>query len=110
MAGELSFLTTLEVVVVAVEEVEDVLVVLIWSATSVVSQVILLVNAVCAVVQEDVVAAAPLDIAEVPVTVAGDVIDKRFLNVTYYFIFFKFCVLNRECWFSGFKVMISIFL
>lgn len=41
---------------------------------SVVSLVILLVNAVCVVVQEDVVAAAPLDIVEVPVMAGGDVI------------------------------------
>lgn len=77
---------------------------------SVVSQVILLVNAVCVVVQEDVVAAAPLDIVEVPVTVAGDAIDKRFLNLTSHFIFLKFCVLIMESWLSDFKVMVSIFL
>lgn len=76
MAGELSFHTTLEVVaVVAVaEEVVAAQEVLIWSVTSVVSQVILLVNAVCVVVLEGVVAAAPLGIAEVLVMAGGNVI------------------------------------
>lgn len=57
MAGELSFLTIQEVEVVAAEGVVVALVVLIWSAMSVVSLVILPVNAVCVVVQGDVVAA-----------------------------------------------------
>ena len=66
MAGELSFLIILEAegdMEVEVEAVVDALAVLIWSAMSVVSLVILLENAVCVVVQEDVaVAAAALDI------------------------------------------------
>lgn len=76
MAGELSFPTTLEVVVVVVVEGEVVagLAVLIWSAMSVVSLVILLVNVVFVVVLEGVVAAVPLDIAEVLVMAGGNVI------------------------------------
>lgn len=78
MAGELSFHTTLEVVVVVVVEGEGEVVaglaVLIWSAMSVVSLVILLVNVVFVVVLEGVVAAAPLDIAEVLVMAGGNVI------------------------------------
>lgn len=76
MAGELSFHTTLEVVVVVVVEGEVVagLVVLIWNAMSVVSLVILLVNVVFVVVLEGVVAAVPLDIAEVLVMAGGNVI------------------------------------
>lgn len=70
MAGELSFLTIHEVVV-AVEGVEAALVVLIWSATSVVSLVILPVNVDCVVVQEDDVAAV-LDIVGAQVMDEGD--------------------------------------
>ena len=76
MAGELNFLTILEVVEVAVEEgVVVVPVVLIWNAMSVVSLGILLVSAVYVVVavavvlEEDV--AAVLDTAGVQVMVAG---------------------------------------
>ena len=73
MAGELSFLTTLEVEVVVVVGVVVALEVLIWSAMSVVSLVTLLVNAVCVVVQEDVVVAAPLDTGEAQVMVEGKI-------------------------------------
>lgn len=72
MAGELSFLTTLEVGVVAVEEGGVVaLGVLIWSAMSVVSLVILLVNVVCVLVRVDVVVAVLPDIGEAQVMVEG---------------------------------------
>lgn len=71
MAGELSFLIILEAEVDAeVEVVVDALVVRIWSAMSVVSLVILLENAVCVVVQEDVAVAA-LDIAGAQAMDAG---------------------------------------
>lgn len=71
MAGEWSFLTTLEVGVVVVEGVVVALEALIWSAMSVVRLVTLLVNAVCVVVQEDVVAAAPLGTGGAQVMVEG---------------------------------------
>lgn len=82
MAGELSFLTTLgvEVVVAAAAVVAGVEgagvapVVLTWSAMSVVSQVILLVNAACVAVLVDVVAAVLLDTAGVQVMVGGEAI------------------------------------
>ena len=56
---------------------------------NVVSLVISLVNAVCVVVQEDVVVVVPLDIAEVLVMVAGDVIFLAiyFFNVILYNMF-----------------------
>ena len=74
MAGELSFLITLEVgVVVVVEEVVVDLVVLIWNATSVVNLVILPVNAVCVVVLEDVAVAA-LGTAGAQVMVVGEMV------------------------------------
>lgn len=79
MAGESSFLTTLEVGVGVVEVVVVVLEVLIWSATSVVSLVILLVNAVCVLVQEDVVVAVPPDIGEAQAMVEGELIWDIFL-------------------------------
>jgi flavin reductase (DIM6/NTAB) family NADH-FMN oxidoreductase RutF len=70
----LSFLTTQEVVgVVVVEGVVVALEALIWSVMSVVSLVILLVNAVCVLVQEDVVVALPLDIEGAQVMVEGNV-------------------------------------
>lgn len=76
MAGELSFLTTLEVVgvvvVVVVEGVGVALEALIWSVMSVASLVILLVNAVCVLVQVDVVVALPLDIGGAQVMVEGN--------------------------------------
>lgn len=78
MAGEWSFHTTLEVevevagvAVVTVEVVVVVLEVLIWSASSVVSLVILHVNAVCVAVQEDVEAVVLEDIAGAQVMVEG---------------------------------------
>ena len=64
MAGELCFPIILEAEVeaeVALEVVVGVLAVLIWSAMSVVSLVILLENVACVVVQEDIAATA-LDI------------------------------------------------
>ena len=70
MAGEWSFLTTLEVGVVVVVALEF----LIWSAMSVVRLVTLLVNAVCVVVQEDVVAAAPLGTGGAQVMVEGKIV------------------------------------
>lgn len=73
MAGEWSFLTTLEVGVVVVEGVVVALEALIWSAMSVVRLVTLLVNAVCVVVQEDVVAAAPLGTGGAQVMVEGKI-------------------------------------
>lgn len=83
MAGELSFLTTLgvevavaaaAVVVAGVEGAVVALVVLTWSATSVVSRVILHVNAACVAVLVDVVAAVRLDTAGVQVMVGGEAI------------------------------------
>ena len=78
MAGELSFLTTLEAEVVAaaaaVEGDVVALVVQIWSAMSVVSQGILPVSAACVGVLEGVVVAVPLDIAGVQVMVGGEII------------------------------------
>lgn len=81
MAGELSFLTTLEVVgVVVVEEgVVVALEALIWSVMSVVSLVILLVNAVCVSVQEDVAVALPLDIGGAQVMVEGKLMSDSLL-------------------------------
>lgn len=73
MAGEWSFLTTLEVGVVVVEGVVVALEALIWSAMSVVRLVTLLVNAVCVVVQEDVAAAAPLGTGGAQVMVEGKI-------------------------------------
>ena len=70
MAGEWSFLTTLEVGVVVVVALEF----LIWSAMSVVRLVTLLVNAVCVVVQEDAVAAAPLGTGGAQVMVEGKIV------------------------------------
>ena len=99
MAGELSFLIILEAegdMEVEAEAVVDALAVLIWSAMSVVSLVILLENAACVVVQEDVaVAAAALDIVGAQAMDAGKaskanivfmIIEVfRLLNITYQF-------------------------
>ena len=97
MAGELCFLIILEAEVeaeVALEVVVGVLAVLIWSAMSVVSLVILLENVACVVVQEDIAATA-LDIVGAQAMDAGKaskanivfmIIEVfRLLNITYQF-------------------------
>ena len=63
---------------------------------SVVNLVTLLVNAACVVVQDVVVAAVPLDIAEVPVMVEGDTI-----------IMICFPSVRFALWYIGFSCLVA---
>lgn len=84
MAGELSFLITQEVEVVAVEVAAVALAVLIWSAMSVGSLVILLVNAECVVVQEE-------DVLAALGTAGAQVMDAGELDIPFLCVFIFFC-------------------
>lgn len=99
MDGGLSFLTILEVEVEAAVGVVVALAVLIWSAMSVASLVILPVNVDYVVVQEDVVAAA-LDTAGVQVMEEGNFTDSDgdFLGCIFILLSYIIYILDFDCY------------